>query len=379
MKKADFTTVSMCISSSLLLLLLIIPGTESLSDPQSGYPLFLHNCSKDGKFTPNSVYQYSLFNLLSNFSSHAAAATAPSTGFYYSTMGKGAAQVYASYLCRGDITPATCSQCVTKATQAVVTTCPYQLGAAVWYIECMFQYSNEPYYGFIQDGFSLKAFNGSRNMSVRDVARYARELDGTLEGLARLAANDSMKGRMYATEVAELDVGKIYTQAQCRPDLSREDCVRCLKECIGNVTRGKIGGLVTFPSCNLRFETYRFYSLPTGSGALVTPKQHEEKSKQRSTVIIIALIISAVAVVAFLSSGILIFVCKRKTRENSYEYAMTGHFSTKSDVYSFGIIILEIVSGQKNRFYTRPHLEEALLLRFWYTIWPAQDFARLSD
>ncbi|KAH9627235.1 hypothetical protein KSS87_018511, partial [Heliosperma pusillum] len=45
------------------------------------------------------------------------------------------------------------------------------------------------------------------------------------------------------------------------------------------------------------------------------------------------------------------------------EYAMTGHFSEKSDVYSFGVIILEILSGQTNRFFGRPQTEEALLHR----------------
>ena len=31
------------------------------------------------------------------------------------------------------------------------------------------------------------------------------------------------------------------------------------------------------------------------------------------------------------------------------EYAVRGHFSMKSDVFSFGVIVLEIVSGKKNR------------------------------
>ena len=30
------------------------------------------------------------------------------------------------------------------------------------------------------------------------------------------------------------------------------------------------------------------------------------------------------------------------------EYAMSGIFSIKSDVFSFGVILLEIISGQKN-------------------------------
>lgn len=30
------------------------------------------------------------------------------------------------------------------------------------------------------------------------------------------------------------------------------------------------------------------------------------------------------------------------------EYAFWGNFSTKSDVYSYGVLILEIVTGQRN-------------------------------
>jgi len=33
----------------------------------------------------------------------------------------------------------------------------------------------------------------------------------------------------------------------------------------------------------------------------------------------------------------------------SPEYAVHGHYSVKSDVFSFGVLILEIVSGKKNR------------------------------
>lgn len=36
----------------------------------------------------------------------------------------------------------------------------------------------------------------------------------------------------------------------------------------------------------------------------------------------------------------------------SPEYAMKGIFSVKSDVFSFGVLMLEIISGKKNTFFT---------------------------
>ena len=36
------------------------------------------------------------------------------------------------------------------------------------------------------------------------------------------------------------------------------------------------------------------------------------------------------------------------------EYAINGIFSVKSDVFSFGILLLEIISGKKNRGWFHP-------------------------
>lgn len=42
----------------------------------------------------------------------------------------------------------------------------------------------------------------------------------------------------------------------------------------------------------------------------------------------------------------------------SPEYAMEGLFSVRSDVYSFGILVLEIITGQKNSSFH--HMEGSL-------------------
>ncbi|KAL3627609.1 hypothetical protein CASFOL_028972 [Castilleja foliolosa] len=49
----------------------------------------------------------------------------------------------------------------------------------------------------------------------------------------------------------------------------------------------------------------------------------------------------------------------------SPEYAMDGHFSVKSDVFSFGVLVLEIVSGTKNRGFYQTHNHLNLLAYAW--------------
>lgn len=45
----------------------------------------------------------------------------------------------------------------------------------------------------------------------------------------------------------------------------------------------------------------------------------------------------------------------------SPEYAVDGKYSVKSDVFSFGVLLLEIVSGKKNRSFHHPDHHHNLL------------------
>ncbi|XP_071732912.1 G-type lectin S-receptor-like serine/threonine-protein kinase At4g27290 isoform X2 [Rutidosis leptorrhynchoides] len=49
----------------------------------------------------------------------------------------------------------------------------------------------------------------------------------------------------------------------------------------------------------------------------------------------------------------------------SPEYALHGQFSTKSDVFSFGVLVLEIVSGNKNRGFFHEDHSDSLLGHAW--------------
>ncbi|XP_022877612.1 G-type lectin S-receptor-like serine/threonine-protein kinase SD1-1 isoform X3 [Olea europaea var. sylvestris] len=49
----------------------------------------------------------------------------------------------------------------------------------------------------------------------------------------------------------------------------------------------------------------------------------------------------------------------------SPEYAIDGHFSVKSDAYSFGVLVLEIVSGKRNRGFSHKDHHHNLLGHAW--------------
>lgn len=43
------------------------------------------------------------------------------------------------------------------------------------------------------------------------------------------------------------------------------------------------------------------------------------------------------------------------------EYAIDGIYSVKSDVFSFGVLVLEIISGKRNRGFSHPDHDLNLL------------------
>ncbi|KAK2986533.1 hypothetical protein RJ640_005575, partial [Escallonia rubra] len=60
------------------------------------------------------------------------------------------------------------------------------------------------------------------------------------------------------------------------------------------------------------------------------------------------------------------------------EYAMHGQFSVKSDVFSFGVLVLEIISGQKNTsFYSGENVKD--LLSYAWKYWREEAGSNLID
>ncbi|KAI8557684.1 hypothetical protein RHMOL_Rhmol04G0029000 [Rhododendron molle] len=61
-----------------------------------------------------------------------------------------------------------------------------------------------------------------------------------------------------------------------------------------------------------------------------------------------------------------------------YEYAIDGKFSVKSDVFSLGVLLLEIVSGKRNRGFNHPDHHHSLLGHAWL-LWNEDKSLELMD
>ncbi|GFY91741.1 cysteine-rich RLK (RECEPTOR-like protein kinase) 19 [Actinidia rufa] len=158
-------------------------------------------------YTPNSTYAANLKAV--SWPLSPPTPTDPA-GFHNSTAGRGTPDTaYGLFLCRGDLSPADCLDCVTFASTEVVERCPSSKLATIWYDDCMLRYSN-------QSIFAVPELTGGAFLwniqNVTDVSRFEDVLGELLRDVVNRAS--------------DCEVGRIL-----------------------------------FPSCNVRYETYPFYNV----------------------------------------------------------------------------------------------------------------------
>lgn len=82
--------------------------------------------------------------------------------------------------------------------------------------------------------------------------------------LSKLALDTGINSEKYMTKSYKLnEIQNLYILQQCTQDLAKKDCVSCLNHIISTAIPwsklGSVGGRVLYPSCNLRFELFKFY------------------------------------------------------------------------------------------------------------------------
>lgn len=258
-KMVDFEIpISIKIVSFFLLLSLLSHTTESAPTYAS------HSCSNSSFFTPNSTYQANLDLLLSALSSN----STNQDGFFKTQVGQNQPNIVTGlFLCRADLTPIACQDCISVATKDIQKRCPLDKVVLIWYDECTLRYSNEtflnnlvPYVNFF-----------TTNQSVVELDRFNGLLASTMKSLAQQAAN-SQSNKKFATAVDKFTSSlTLYSLVQCTPELSVSECLTCLDSAIASLPiccNGKQGGKVLLPSSNVRYELYPFFNSTASSPTL---------------------------------------------------------------------------------------------------------------
>lgn len=241
----------------------------------SFYFLFLHTailaraqfCMNNiGNYTTNSTYKRNLNNLLSSIVSN----NETNYGFYNLSGGRNPDQVNAISLCRGDISSDECIGCIRNSTLQILQACPNQKEAIGFSESCMLRYSNRSIFNAMETQPTVHMWN-TENAS--DVNQFNQALQALLSRLRSKAASGNST-RKFATGNESAGFETIFGLVQCTPDVSEQDCNDCVVAAVRDIPfccDGKLGGRVIKPSCNLRFENYRFYRVTLDDDAATQP------------------------------------------------------------------------------------------------------------
>ncbi|XP_038689944.1 cysteine-rich receptor-like protein kinase 25 isoform X2 [Tripterygium wilfordii] len=312
--------VVLCISSLLIL------------STQAVLTNIAHNCSRNSLFAPNSTYQANLNLVLSSLLEN----SRNEAGFYNSTAGQNTPEaVYGSFLCRGDLTPNNCEDCVRDASKSIIKSCPSQKTSIIWYDQCTLRYSNINFFSIMEVKPSM---SGQNRENIEDPDHFIQFLKAKFESfVSRVVAlyGASNTTRKFVTADSTFNKAKIYSFAQCSPDISAGDCGKCLREAIESLPScctGKIGGRVLFPSCSIRYEEYAFYATTSSS-----------KSKGSLRTIIAIVVSVTFVVVAVVLSGLIYWFLKKKKGKKHFHFVDERNGSEVSTIefLHFGLSTIE--------------------------------------
>ncbi|RDX85765.1 Cysteine-rich receptor-like protein kinase 25, partial [Mucuna pruriens] len=236
------------------LCLLVTLTSEAISKPEYEYAV----CIKEGgDYAPNSTYESNLNTVLSRLTSN----TQIDYGFYNSSYGQDSDRVYATGLCRGDVTPQKCRTCLKNSSFLLLKQCPHQRRAAGGYEECMLHYSYRSVLGYYDSDFRVYLRSET---SVIDWDQYSYMLNKLLSTLrVKAATTDSYLNRKYAAgNATDPSSETVHAVVQCSPDLTLAECNDCLDGAFSEIPKccnNRSGGMVIKFSCNFRYDNSRFY------------------------------------------------------------------------------------------------------------------------
>ncbi|KAI3982814.1 hypothetical protein MKX01_010297 [Papaver californicum] len=211
------------------------------------------NCSiSQGSFTDTKFQDQrnDLFSILSS--------SASESRFYNTTVGDNIDQLYGNFLCFGNLSQTECQACVISAVQDIKKLCPTSKQAIVWEETCQLRWSDEPFFGTMDDTANLSLWN-KKNVSDPDL--FTDAVKKLMSNLTEIAAYHSAKNLLSTGHPYDPSYEDLHGLAQCTTDLSASNCYSCLQTALNQILSccsSFRGARVYSKSCYLRYELYVF-------------------------------------------------------------------------------------------------------------------------
>ncbi|CAB79268.1 protein kinase-like protein [Arabidopsis thaliana] len=278
-----------------------------------------HVCTN--RISRNSIYFSNLQTLLTSLSSNNAYF---SLGSHSLTKGQNSDMVFGLYLCKGDLSPESCRECVIFAAKDTRSRCPDR--------------------NIFMDTVTTTTIItwNTQKVTADQSDRFNDAVLSLMKKSAEEAANSTSK--KFAVKKSDFSSSQsLYASVQCIPDLTSEDCVMCLQQSIKELYFNKVGGRFLVPSCNSRYEVYPFYKetiegtvLPPPVSApplpLVSTPSFPPGKGKNSTVIIIAIVVP-VAISVLICVAVFSFHASKRAKKT---YDTPGANDEEDDITTAG-------------------------------------------
>ncbi|GAB4826721.1 hypothetical protein Ancab_033612 [Ancistrocladus abbreviatus] len=236
--------------------------------------------------------------------------------------------VYAQALCRGDISPSACKDCVDKASQEVFRDCRSS-EAIIWFESCQVHYSSSRFFNSYTYTGKFPPYNDGKKSLTNP-----NDISPVLGDLFRILSNQSahnLSRHMFAVGQTQVSGDAIYGLVQCTRDISAEE----LKTCCFS----RQGGMILSRNCYQRFENFRFYNLSAVDEIIIViPKR---RSTATAWKVVVPAVLAVVSLVVL--AGFCILWCRRKKNrpEGMHRYERSQSALMGSFVRPQGVAINE--------------------------------------
>ncbi|XP_021766697.1 uncharacterized protein LOC110731175 [Chenopodium quinoa] len=193
--------------------------------------LWRSNCPNNTMFANSSQYEANLNTLFGYLSGNATNLA----GFYEAVSNNGntsSETIYGNFLCQGDLDPRLCYDCVIAATTKdfPMTRCPNRKVAILWYEGCMVRYSNQSFFGKLDEMPADQMLSGDDVQG--NITHYTELVNNMMSVIANRAPFDGSQ-KKFATYITNFTAfGTLYGLGQCTPDLSPNDCTSYIRSLV---------------------------------------------------------------------------------------------------------------------------------------------------